>query len=126
MFDTGEFEWIITLINIAILCVFCFYSPTARESEYKEEFQAYFWLQLLATVSIILSISIPLAKRICWTFSIGQILSLPLMTKFEDSKIGKLILNAGIIVFFILSIYFGIVVNGAHKVVPYHWFTERG
>ncbi|MGN0505290.1 MAG: EpsG family protein [Lachnospiraceae bacterium] len=125
MFDTGEFEWIITFINIVILCVFCFYERTASESEYKEEFQAYFWLQLMATASVMLSVAIPLAKRICWTFSIGQILSLPLLTKFEDSKIGKLILNVGIIVGFALSIYFGIVVNGAHRVLPYRWWFER-
>lgn len=125
MFDSGNFEWIITLINLAIFCVFCFYYGVAKESEYEEEYQTYFWLQMLATVSILLSVSIPLAKRICWSFSIGQILSLPLLTKFEDSKIGKLILNVGIIAFFTLSIYFGIVVKGAHKVLPYRWFTER-
>ncbi|MDD6036539.1 MAG: EpsG family protein [Lachnospiraceae bacterium] len=125
MFNTGEFEWFIALINIVVLCVFCFYERTAYESEYREEFQAYFWLQLLATASVMLSVAIPLAKRICWTFSIGQILSLPLMTKFEKSKIGKLILNLGIILGFILSIYFGIVVKGAHKVLPYRWWTER-
>lgn len=125
MYDTGEFELYITLINFVIFCVFCFYERVASNTEYKREFQAYFWLQLLATASIILSIAIPLAKRICWTFSIGQILSIPLLSKFESSKIGKLVLNCGVVLGFSLSIYFGIVVNGAHKVIPYCWWFER-
>lgn len=125
IYDTGEFELYITLINFVIFCVFCFYERIADKSEYRKEFQAYFWLQLLATASIILSIAIPLAKRVCWTFSIGQILSLPLLSKFEKSRIGKIILNVGIIVGFSLSIYYGIVVNGAHRVLPFQWWFNR-
>lgn len=115
------FEAILALINIAILGVFCFYDRTARGTEYERLYNVLFWMQTIATAAIMMSISLPLAKRICWIFSIGQILSLPLFTKFETSKIGKVVLNGGIVILFGLSIYFGIVVNGAHKVYPYTW-----
>lgn len=124
-YDNGNFEWIIAAINIVILSVFCFYERTAEESEEKNEFQIYFWLQVLATASVMFSAAVPLAKRICWTFTIGQILSLPTLTKYEKSKIGKLILNAGIILGFAISIYIGIVVKGAHKVLPYQWWFDK-
>lgn len=123
-FDEG-FETILALINASILGVFCFYAQRASESEDADLYNVLFWMQTIATAALMLSARVPLAKRICWIFSIGQILSLPLFTKFEDSKVGKVVLNGGIIVLFALSIYFGIVVNHAHGVYPYHWIWAR-
>lgn len=119
MFQNPEFEWIMVLINLVILLVFCFYAKAAETSKYKEEYQMYFWMQLLATVAALSSAAIPLAKRICWIFSIAQILSLPIFGRLEGSRVGKIVLNVGIIAGFALSIYIGIVINGAHAVLPY-------
>lgn len=125
LFSDAGFEWIISAINIVILCVFCFYDEAAKESEYKEIYQAYFWMQVLATASILTSFVVPLAKRVCWIFSIGQILSLPLFNRLEESTTGKLVINTGIILGFALSIYVGVVVQGAHAVLPYTFWWNR-
>ncbi|MDO5559244.1 MAG: EpsG family protein [Oscillospiraceae bacterium] len=123
--SNNEFEWVLTAMNVAVLGVQCFYYPAAQESPNKKEFNMYFWMQTLASAAIIMSIAVPLTKRLCWTFSIGQLLSLPLMSRFEKSKIGKIILNFSIIILFSLSIYIGIYKNGAHGVLPYKWITQR-
>lgn len=124
-YANDSFEWILVLINVVILLVLCFYLPKATKAGDEKMYNIYLWLQLLAVIFAMMSGILPLAKRITWIFGIGQILALPLLTKYENSKIGKVILNIGIIICFALSIYIGDVQNGAHGIVPYNTIFSK-
>lgn len=124
-FNEMSFEIVLFIINIIIFSVLCFYYHKAIKTDTKREFMVLFWLQLLAVCFLMFSSSLPLAKRFTWMFSLNQILVLPMLVYYEDSKIGKLLVKAGIIICFTLSIYVGDYQNGAHNVFPYQTFMSE-
>ena len=58
----------------------------------------YYWMQFIATVFIMESTSIPLAKRICWYMSINQLGALPIINKLEETLWVKMLITTVIIV----------------------------
>lgn len=118
-FDSNEFDIPNTAIQLAVFILYLFYLEKARMTEHKKEFEICFWMQMIGTFFIAEAAQIPLAKRISWYMQINQLMALPIISKVEESNAVKFFFNIIVIVLFSLSIYIGIVKNGAHAVLPY-------
>lgn len=119
VFDSKTFEYSHVAIQTSVLILYSFYLERAKHSAYAKEFIIFYWMQFIAVFFIFESTSIPLSKRICWYMTINQLGALPIINRLEESLWVKMFITGVVITLFALSIYVGVVVNGAHNVLPY-------
>lgn len=125
IFDTGETGNVIIAMNVVVL-LFSAAIPKLTGKDYSNRYRLLLWCQLICTLVAILSGAIPLSQRIRWVFSLPSIILLPSAIDFIEDKRLKLIVQAVVVVLYVVYIAITIGMWNGNNVVPYQSILTKG
>ncbi|RVU96714.1 EpsG family protein [Coriobacteriales bacterium OH1046] len=118
VFDTGQTGNVIIAMNIVIL-LFSTIVPRLNGGEYSDRYRLLLWCQLICTLIAILSGAIPLSQRVRWIFSLPSIILLPLAVDSIGNLRIRFLVQASIVILYIVYIAITIGMWNGNNVVPY-------
>lgn len=125
VFDTKEAGNVIMAMNVIVL-LFSLLIPYLEKTEMDKKYRLLVWCQMIATIVAILSGYIPLSQRIRWIFSLSSIVLLPLAVQKISSPQLRLLVQAAVVVLYVVYIYITIGLWNGNNVVPYQCVLFRG
>lgn len=119
VFETTKANNIIIIIELfTLIFALLFYNKNKMLSNQKE-YNFFLILKLLAFITSLFNGTIPLIGRIRWIFGFSIIIFIPMIIDRINNKKVKLLITLVIIFFFSVYIYYSIVINNSHCVLPY-------
>lgn len=118
VFDTGKTGNVVIAMNTVVL-LFSAIVPRLNGEEYSDRYRLLLWCQLICTLVAILSGAIPLSQRIRWVFSLPAVILLPLAVDSIGNLRIRFLVQASIVILYIVYIAITIGMWNGNNVVPY-------
>lgn len=110
------------IINLMLLIMFL---KNYKENQEDKLYNFYIKIELISFLITILSLILPMARRLILGFNFVQILSIPYILGKEKNAKVRLVLNALIIAIFTFYTYREIAILGSHEVLPYQTIFDK-